>query len=69
MKYKLTPWFSGKVKPVRDGVYERKYLISGAPFCRYEKGRWYCPARTVSQAAKQSDTSLLQDLPWRGVAK
>lgn len=65
---KLTPWFSGSVKPSRDGVYERDHISWGLCYSRFYNGSWRFPAATPEQAAEQSSDSGRQREPWRGLA-
>ncbi|WP_395009808.1 hypothetical protein [Undibacterium sp.] len=69
-KPKLTKWFDGSVKPVRDGVYERKY--PGEPESVYNKfanGKWYVGGWTIEQADFKSGISEYQNDPWRGLTQ
>lgn len=67
---KLTPWFSGDVKPVRDGVYQRQYSSGGLYFCMWSKGYWRFPADTPDDARIEIARSLEQKQPsWRGIAR
>jgi hypothetical protein len=68
---KLTPWFSGDVKPVRAGPYEREYPMKGnLPDYSLWNGDAWCYGRTgsVSNAAAETQISPMQNLPWRGLA-
>ena len=71
-----TPWYPGSIRPVRSGVYERKYgeLIL---FCFFDTDTklWYWPSRTIGGAESnripcQGDEGLVSleqnSLPWRG---
>lgn len=70
---KLTSWFSGDQKPIRVGVYERKYHNTRSRFYCYWNGCcWSVWALTVGQASyltDYEDRSIAQNLPWRGVMK
>ena len=72
-KPKTTPWFSGNVKPVRDGVYERDYGGKGEPahivFGRFSGGLWMCGDKTAERAALEVCATSFQDEPWRGLAE
>ena len=65
---KLTPWFKGGVKPVRDGVYERDY--GGRPYflCLFKDGEWMCYGDDVADAISVREPSMFQSEPWRGLA-
>ena len=67
---KLTPWFSGDVKPVREGVYERQYNEDGSQYC-YWNGKFWGLYATIPKIAVwlQNSSSADQNLPWRGVEK
>jgi hypothetical protein len=68
---KLTKWFDGSVKPVRDGVYERDYGAGVHAYWRFENGFWRFGAidslgdQFIYSADRKSDS---QKLPWRGLA-
>ncbi len=69
---KLTPWYPGDVKPVREGVYERDYInASPGKFYCYWNGKYWGSFYTVpSGAVRYRDIkSAAQNLPWRGVVK
>ena len=69
---KLTPWYPGTVKPVRDGVYERKFpLKNSVGFTRFANGRWYLSWDTLDRALRDDESveGIWQDIKWRGVAK
>lgn len=70
---KTTRWFSGKVKPVRDGLYQRRFgkNIYWAVFL---KGKWRFAMGSSRKelAVKQRGVSPVQtssDILWRGLAK
>ena len=71
---KLTPWFSGTVKPVRVGAYERLYFREQLE-TRYsywngeEWSVWSILPSGAALAAEEKRISGLQNLPWRGVMK
>ena len=70
---KLTPWYPGDVKPVREGVYERDYGAAGLlehRYC-YWNGKWWGLYSTLPAGALwfKNKQSTSQNLPWRGVAK
>jgi hypothetical protein len=69
---KVTPWFDGRVKPVREGVYQRDYNQHGnranLQYC-YWNGRHFSRANgTVDSADTCEFRSDAQHLPWRGLA-
>ena len=69
---KLTPWFPGDVKPVREGVYERDYInASPGKFYCYWNGKFWGLYGTNPKISMwyQDKPSTEQNLPWRGVVK
>lgn len=72
-KPKLTKWFDGSVKPVRDGVYQRKYRSDSevSAFWMFRKGRWIFGGAIFPNAVRLDEdrASLDQDFPWRGLAQ
>lgn len=69
MKQKLTPWFDGTVKPVRVGVYQRKYH-NGIFYCYWDGKYFSSGTYSISGLVhKVRGMSPWQDLPWRGVMK
>lgn len=68
---KLTPWFPGDVKPVREGVYERFWCEGDSPNYSYWNGSsWGLLTDTPTQARRNMrHVSAWQDMPWRGVEK
>jgi hypothetical protein len=67
---KKTPWFDGSQKPVRVGVYQRKYE-AGIRFCWFDGKRFGCNSRSASDAYHQYSifgASFDRDLAWRGLA-
>ena len=65
---KKTTWFDGSVKPVRDGVYERKHK-RWIRYSKFYKGSWRYTNDTVEFAASEKSPSMWQNLPWRGITK
>lgn len=63
--------FPPKVKPVRDGVYKRRYPTHGVTrvWCLFSKGRWYCSSYRYAEAKREMWPSNYQELPWWGMAK
>lgn len=69
---KLTPWFDGNVKPVREGVYERIIMLGTLKYSYFKNGTWYSQAEAKSTAvffSKNNDPSICQQRPRRGVIK
>ena len=70
MKY--SQWHDGSVKPVHEGVYQRKYGAGleneAIIYCKYN-GRWHVYSKTIYGAAMEDYASPNQDSPWRGVIK
>lgn len=66
MSAKKTGWFSGDVKPVHVGVYERDSRLRWS----YWNGREFCSGATTRAAAYANRRlrSLFQRRPWRGLA-
>jgi hypothetical protein len=71
----LTEWYPGSIKPVRPGVYERKYSfyrascapLSKSYYSRFDGTCWYAGLRTSELGAVCYFRSADQDLPWRGL--
>ena len=69
MKAKLTPWFSGDVKPARIGVYERAYGNAKRRFNFYDGHCWMFGGDSPAGADfYRSLESRAGPLPWRGLA-
>ncbi len=75
---KLTPWFSGDQKPVRVGVYERKYGEAdddeAGLYCYWDGLHWHAWEATAYGAyihvnLRNPHYSAFQYEPWRGVLK
>lgn len=67
----LTPWFSGDVKPVRDGAYERQIGNGATAYWRWNSSGpfWeYGGSTDLSECSGSCQPSYDQDLPWRGLA-
>lgn len=64
---RLTIWHKGTSKPVRDGVYQRKY--TEPQYCKFQSGVWYCYGRDIIEAAEMEADSIMQDVAWRGITK
>lgn len=66
---KKTEWISGRLKPVRVGVYERK-LPPFVVFSYWDGQSWGCSCFAASEASlvhRISGTSNSQCRPWRGL--
>ena len=72
MTAKKTPWFDGSVKPVRVGVYQRRYSNGLILYSLWDGARWMLNAETANEAAgtgaRWKDASPHQFIPWRGLA-
>lgn len=69
-KPELTPWFDGYVKPVRPGVYERKYPgFRGRSFNRWCGRMWFFVGESIEEASDEVAYSPARHLPWRGLAQ
>ena len=67
---RLTPWFPGDVKPVRDGVYERKFLDSCGWYAMFYRGQWKSVRLSVQDAKEHRGASMQQAAYlWRGLAQ
>ena len=67
----MTPWFDGKVKPVREGAYLRDYSSTseGGWHLDYwltdgRVGFWY-----VNEPNGQWNDAWYEELPWRGLTR
>jgi hypothetical protein len=69
MSAKFTPWFDGRTKPARKGVYER-YLSSANRYSFWDGRKWAFSGSTIkaAQASRGNGDSCYQDTPWRGLA-
>jgi len=67
-KLKLTPWFPGHVKPVRDGVYEATHW--GLACLQHWNGTyWGRPGWSAKEATDNGgDKYCYQNMEWRGLA-
>lgn len=76
-KPKLTPWFSGRAKPARPGVYIATILLErdlsdARGVYRYWNGKHWCkPAYTPDEAAAPSmhRRAIFRITYWRGRAR
>jgi hypothetical protein len=69
----VTPWFSGDVKPLRVGVYERDdtgtCMENGKPnFSMWDGLKWRSSRWEIAGADEERTPSYEQELPWRGLA-
>lgn len=68
-----TPWFSGTVTPVREGVYQRDMSNFNRPAGRWSYwtgkfwGGWGGDPLTAEK--NKAYESCVQDVPWRGLTK
>lgn len=70
MSAKETPWYDGKVKPVRVGVYKRRSKGSGEITYSKWNGRWWLNSTLiVNDADKQAFHSIFQRRQWCGLAE
>lgn len=72
----LTPWYPPEIKPVRKGVYERDMeavLMHAYGQWSYWNGVHWCGWASDRESARnngiQGLPSLMQDAPWRGLAR
>ena len=69
---KLTPWYPGTVKPVRDGIYQRKSNRADPReiyYAKFSRGRWLGGYLNLQNALVCKWGSGTQSAPWRGVSK
>ena len=67
----FTNWFSGSIKPVREGVYQRRMFGEGynssLSYSRWD-GKYWCVLEYDKYAASTWRViSHYQDLEWRGL--
>jgi hypothetical protein len=67
---KLTEWYSGDQKLVRDGPYQRRNEYDEIGYSYFENYLWSPLYRTLDDA-RTGDVyeSWYQNLPWRGIEK
>lgn len=70
MSAKFTPWFSGRVKPVRIGVYQR--LAYGVKDYSFWNGEFWCFGCNELQlagcpSARRLRSGIQEDHNWRGL--
>jgi hypothetical protein len=64
---KLTPWFPGDVKPVRIGVYERKWPYGGRVWTIWNWRNWG-HSHFTNTNVRYVGLGRSQSIPWRGLA-
>lgn len=65
---KVTPWFPGSVKPVRAGVYERRYSGNAIAYSRWDGTQWLHGSYEFDLARRAKYPTFQPSLPWRGLA-
>lgn len=70
-KLKLTPWFSGDVKPAHVGVYERSDARGVTWYSGWNGAWWGAFDGSIERAGlwMNGPRSLHQDWRWRGLAE
>jgi hypothetical protein len=67
---KKTPWFDGKTKPVRKGVYEVKNMWFGEAYAYWTGKKWCWAEKTIKEAANfPMLEGAMQCKTWRGLIK
>lgn len=68
---RLTPWFQGKTKPVRDGVYEIDSAYEDCRFYSFWNGeRWGWREPSVAQAFRYKEMAASGPVRlWRGLVR
>lgn len=69
---KLTPWFPGRTKPIRAGVYQQLCgKRSRVGYQRWDGTFWYSWHFTPEAAARSTVLARTehQNDPWRGIAQ
>ena len=65
----LTNWISGDLKPVRDGVYQRKSNhVDRVIYAKFKDGYWFCWNHSPELASKSNFIAIDQHLSWRGLS-
>ncbi len=65
---KVTPWFSGRTKPSRIGVYQRRNNHGNVFFYHFDGKDWlYGGSSLPGQAIAAYKPSPEQTLQWRGL--
>jgi len=68
-KFNLTDWYSGDVKPVREGIYLRK-VPAGERYAHWNGKSWAVSAETPMDAFYNMRwRSEFQYAPWKGIKK
>lgn len=69
-KLKLSQWHDGSVKPVHDGVYQRKFFcwLEYLRYSKFYRGKWYWYGHSVA-SAESSNIISEHIASWRGVVK
>lgn len=65
-----TPWFMGEQLPVQIGVYKRLSLGAVVMYSFFDGAHWLWNCKTADAAVRKpsSELSLVQTLPWCGMA-
>ena len=66
--HKLTPVFPGSVKPLRRGLYQRRYH-TGRFYCYFDKTWRFGGVDEKTAMHVRGWEAMSQSLPWRGLAK
>ncbi len=66
---KLTEWFPGDVKPVRKGVYQRRFGDGCVVFSRWNGRAWMYAHGTIQVAFLETFPTHNTNLKWRGLAE
>jgi len=67
---KYTPWFPGTMKPVREGVYQRKVSNVVKCYSYWDGEQWFLGAKTPHLAEIEPMLSMNQNrFMWRGVLR
>lgn len=70
---KLTPWFPGSVKPVREGVYQQMDGWGSLLGYQYWDGSyWHLWGPSIDSAVlmyRNAHPSVCQDDKWRGLSE
>ena len=65
---KYTPWFPGTMKPVREGVYQRKVSNVVKCYSYWDGEQWFLGAKTPHLAEIEPMLSMNQNrFMWRGI--
>ncbi len=63
--FELTGWIAGTVRPLHEGVYERR--VSDGSFSCWNGLAWNEDAATAAEASTKSVPSRDQNASWRGL--